>query len=333
VPTIVLILLSAVVGCYFVVVGTAAVGFFRTQRAPSSVDASFSNSADAPFVSIIVPVRSPAPSLDELLDTLRDSAYPSDRFEVLVTASAPTVRSDVQRTVCSASDSGPAIHIVEEPEHSGPALSAPVPDRAAGDVCVTIPPTASLSPHWLPALVANTPETTTRGTSAVTYEHNDRFLPRLQALEQVGRTAAALATAPSASPHATAAPDAQIRRPAPAATLGEYVETTGRRLARTVRRGDWTTTLGTTIYWLTHTAVLVAGAAALLLPAWRQPVLLAFLAKMGIDLVLAVPAARHFGQRELLRSVVPTELFLLLAVPASGLLGGWVEFQRRSRPD
>jgi hypothetical protein len=52
---------------------------------------------------------------------------------------------------------------------------------------------------------------------------------------------------------------------------------------------------------------------------------------MGADLLLTLPAARHFGQGRLLRSAVPTELLLLLAVPIAGLLGtyGPVEWKGR----
>lgn len=83
--------------------------------------------------------------------------------------------------------------------------------------------------------------------------------------------------------------------------------------------------------WAAHAALFLTGAAALALPAWRQPMLVVFLVKMAVDATLATPAARHFGQRGLLRSAVPTELLLLFAVPLVGILGtfGAVEWKGR----
>jgi cellulose synthase/poly-beta-1,6-N-acetylglucosamine synthase-like glycosyltransferase len=83
--------------------------------------------------------------------------------------------------------------------------------------------------------------------------------------------------------------------------------------------------------WLTHTVLFLALAVALVVPAWRQPTLIAFLGKMAFDALLAAPAARHFGQRRLLRSAVPTELLLLFAVPLVGFVGtfGPVEWKGR----
>jgi hypothetical protein len=83
--------------------------------------------------------------------------------------------------------------------------------------------------------------------------------------------------------------------------------------------------------WGAHAALFLACASALALPAWREPALLLLLGKMAADAVLAVPAARHFGVRGLLRSAVPTELLLLVAVPLIGVLGtvGAVEWKGR----
>jgi hypothetical protein len=40
---------------------------------------------------------------------------------------------------------------------------------------------------------------------------------------------------------------------------------------------------------------------------------------MGADVGLALPAAKHYGQRGLLRSLVPAELTLVLTLPIAGL--------------
>ena len=83
--------------------------------------------------------------------------------------------------------------------------------------------------------------------------------------------------------------------------------------------------------WAGHAALFVAGAAALALPAWRPPVLLAFLGKIAVDALMTVPVVRRFGQRGLLRSAVPTELFLLLSVPLIGLLSTFGDVEWKGR--
>jgi hypothetical protein len=284
------------------------------------------------------------------------SNYPADRYEVLVPVPDETERPSLNHSTTSKAAPEPPLQFIVTGDPTPlKAHSDHVADQASGDILVTLPPRATLSSEWLSTVAAHTGPNVRRLTTAVTYEHNDRFLPRLQALEQIGRTAASVgaknglhsstqAKPPStdgsgtsdASPDlvsSTADPQAQIRRPAPATTLGTYVETSAQRFLNTFRQSGRTEKFATALYWLTHTALLVAGAVAVALPTWRQPVLLAFLAKMGADLVLAVPAARHFGQRELLRSIIPTELFLILAVPASGLLGAWTRLRNVVRSD
>jgi hypothetical protein len=55
------------------------------------------------------------------------------------------------------------------------------------------------------------------------------------------------------------------------------------------------------------------------LPSWRQPTLLALVGKMGADVLLTLPAAKLYGQRDLLRSIVSTDLMLVLTIPIAGL--------------
>ena len=343
VSTSVLLLLSAIVGVYILCVVGAAVTFFRAQHLADAPDG-----VESPFVSVVVPVRSSDAPLGNLLDTLRASDYPANRYEVLVVSPDETVRPLLDRSTSSNGDHEPSLHLVETGSRTPPdAKSEYIADQASGDVLVTLPPEASLSPNWLPTVAAHAPPRAIRLAPPVTYAHNDRFLPRLQALEQIGQTAARVgiqnarhspskrapaglsraAEAAPASVASTAAPEAQVHRPPPAATLGQYVETTAERFLDAFRHSGPIQKFAAALYWLTHTSLLVAGAMAVALPAWRQPVLLAFLAKMGGDLILAVPAARHFGQRGLLRSIVPTELFLVLAVPAGGLLGAWTRLR------
>ena len=84
--------------------------------------------------------------------------------------------------------------------------------------------------------------------------------------------------------------------------------------------------------WALHPVLLGACAAALALPAWRQPTLAALLAKMAGDLLLTVPFLKHFDQNDLSRSTIATELMLLVVVPIAGFLGsfGTVEWKGRT---
>jgi len=84
--------------------------------------------------------------------------------------------------------------------------------------------------------------------------------------------------------------------------------------------------------WALHPVLLGACAAALALPAWRQPTIAALLAKMAGDLLLTVPFLKHFDQNDLSRSTIATELMLLVVVPIAGFLGsfGTVEWKGRT---
>jgi len=85
------------------------------------------------------------------------------------------------------------------------------------------------------------------------------------------------------------------------------------------------------LLWAGHSALFLAGAAALALPAWREPVLLTFLGKIAVDALMTVPLVRQFGRRGLLRSAVPTELFLLFSVPLIGLLSTFGDVEWKGR--
>jgi hypothetical protein len=68
---------------------------------------------------------------------------------------------------------------------------------------------------------------------------------------------------------------------------------------------------------------------AIILPAWRQPTLLALVGKMGADVLLTLPAAKLYGQRDLLRSIVSTVLMQVVALPLAGL---WALVDRFREP-
>ncbi|MFP4228686.1 MAG: glycosyltransferase [Salinivenus sp.] len=358
-PASVLALLALVVGCYSLLIGVAAVRFYRVRRTSSSQE-----KTPRPAVSVVVPVDSAESGLDSLLATLQDAAYPSDRYELVLVSTDKAVESLLPTRRPPGPDA-PGLQVVHVDERPGALLqSAAVRGAASGDILLALPSDATVSPDWLPTMVRHAQREEGRVKGPVTYEHEDLFFPRLQALEQVGRTAAAVgawneglplpsphpnlgSTLPSAKSDATAphdastseslrgtlAPETLVYAPPPATTLGEYVEITAQRFLKALRGPSKSVTISEGVYWFTHTVLLVTGAVAVAVPSWRQPVLLAFLAKMGADLLLAVPATRQFGQRGLLRSLVPTELFLVLAVPAGGVLTGWIALRNHFRSD
>jgi hypothetical protein len=183
-------------------------------------------------------------------------------------------------------------------------------------------------------------------------EHEDLFLPRLQSLQHLGRQALvggllhfglpvgaglqnravrpdALPSEqgiddplrpapPSASALYAPDPDATVHQ-SPVSSFVEYIRGQARRLSRSFQ-GSSRTVQGRAIgLWLLHAVLLACSVVAVALPAWRQPTLLALVGKMGADVLLTLPPAKLYGQRGLLRSIVPSELVLVLAVPVAGL--------------
>ena len=119
---------------------------------------------------------------------------------------------------------------------------------------------------------------------------------------------------------------------APAPSLGAYIQQQARWAHMGLRYPYQRPRAMVVGLWLAHAVLLTACSVAIGIASWRQPVLLALLGKMGADALLTAPAAAHFGQRGLMRSAVPTELFLVVTVPLIGILGsfGSLEWKGRS---
>ena len=98
-----------------------------------------------------------------------------------------------------------------------------------------------------------------------------------------------------------------------------FLERLAQELRRTAQSHSWLTWVQGVGLWLVHSVLFACALVAIAVPAWRQPTLLALVAKMGADVILTLPAAKHYGQRGLFRSLVPTELMLVLALPVAGL--------------
>lgn len=229
--------------------------------------------------------------------------------------------------------------------HTAPASPEDAADPQPEDaVLVTAPADgARTAPHLRSMVRACSAETpVVMGPTVI--HHEDRFVARLHALQHLGRLTATpaalrmgLSSVPDPSNRAVhesgtqtrndaadrlasafnAAPEAAVARP-PARSLGALV----RRQAQWLRRAwnaDGLDRGSAAGLWGLHALLLACSLVAVAVPAWRQPTLLALLGKMGADVGLALPAAKHYGQRGLLRSLVPAELTLVLTLPIAGL--------------
>ncbi len=378
-PTALLALLAVVVAAYLLQLGAAALGFARVRREPHPPDP-----PSWPFVSVVVPARNEADGIEACLESLRACDYPNDRYEIIVvddcstdgTAARVKARQpagpDVQPEACT-------VRLVEMTETHGrlenhkPAAVAQGVEAAEADVILTTDADCTVPAAWIRSMVRRCTPETPFVAGPVAYEHENLFLPRLQALELMGLVAYGAGTinlgvptfcnsanvayrrdvieAQDAAPNGAAQdelllqhvayetnrsvafnpdPDARITtEPAPSFTA--YLQQQARWAQTGLRYPFLLPHVLVVGLWGTHTLLLLAAAAALAIPAWQQPTLVALLGKMGADALLAAPAARHYGQGGLLRSAVPTELLLLVAVPIVGILGTFGDVEWKGR--
>lgn len=342
-PNTVLALLLLVVAPYVILaIGAAALREGEAQN-PSL-------RTDRPTVSVIVPTSTDA-APDALQDVL-DTEYPTDRLEII-----RVVRTGSNEQPVSETEEVPvrSVEIDREPGTDDPLKVLGTGARAAkGEVLLLTGPKCETSSLWIETMTGRCTPRTPIVVGPTLFDHGDLFLPRLQALQRLGRITLALGlqnggipyygrwnlavhrtaiqspSTPSTEPLSSTLhrmdttvlgeANAAVTCPSETSTFWTYLETLTESIGRSLHAPSrWTraTALG---IWLTHGALLVACSIAIGAPGWRQPVLLLLLSKMGADAGLCVPAARHFGQRNLTRSIVPSELMLLLAVPFSGLM-------------
>jgi len=367
VPTSLLLFLAGLTAVYALQMVAAAIGFARVRRQdqPPPPDS-------WPSVSVIVPARNEADGIEACLESLRACNYPADRLEIIVVDDFSTDGTAARVRARQPAGHSPAdtqVRLVEmegNGARSGPHKPAAVAhgvEAAGGEVILTTDADCRVPPEWVRSMVRHCTPDTPFVAGPVAYEHNNLFLPRLQALELMGLVAygagtlgislptfcnsanvayrrdviEAQSTAPNGAAqdelllqHVAYATDRQVAfnpdpdacvttEPAPSFT--DYLEQQARWAHMGLRYPFALPRAMVVTLWLIHAALLLAAAVALAIPAWRQPTLLAFLGKIGADALLTAPAARHFGQGRLLRSAVPTELLLLLAVPIVGLVG------------
>jgi cellulose synthase/poly-beta-1,6-N-acetylglucosamine synthase-like glycosyltransferase len=379
VPTFVLIILAVVVVGYVLQVAAAALGFVRVRQTSSPpIPDSW------PSVSVVVPARNEADGIDACLESLRSCKYPTDRYEIIVVndrSTDGTAARVKQRQPAGHASSRPevSVRLVEmdaskdRPGGHKPAVVARGVSAANGDVILTTDADCTVPSGWVRSMVKRCTPETPFVAGPVQYTHDNRFLPRLQALELMGLVAYGAGTlglglptfcnsanvayrrevidARTEAPDGAAQdemllqhvayetdrqvsfnsdPDACVRTE-PAPSFSEYLKQQARWAHMGLRYPFALPRALVVGLWSAHAVLLVAAVVALFIPTWRQPTLVAFLGKMGADALLAVPATRHFGQGNLSRSAVPTELLLLVAVPIVGLLGsfGAVEWKGR----
>lgn len=364
---------------YALQVSAAALGFARVRRQnPPPTPETW------PSVSVVVPARNEADGIEACLDHLRACDYPDDRYEIIVVDDYSTDGTAAQVKARQPAGHAPAaeqsVRLISMEDgaapRSGPHKPAAVARGVAaaeGEVILTTDADCRVPPGWIRSMVKRCTPNTPFVAGPVAYDHNDRFLPRLQALQLMGLVAYGAGTlgiglptfcnsanvayrrdvidARDDTPNGAAQDELLLQHVAystdrrvafnpdpeacvttdPAPSFSAYLEQQSRWAHMGLRYPFAVPRALVVGLWLTHTVLFLALAVALALPAWREPTLVALLGKMGVDALLAAPAARHFGQRRLLRSAVPTELLLLLAVPLVGLMGTFGPVQWKGR--
>ncbi|MFB6250059.1 MAG: glycosyltransferase [Salinibacter sp.] len=191
-PTPLLVLLGALLATYVAQMILAAVGFARVRRRPVPEAPS-----PWPTVSVVVPARNEADGIDACLDSLRAVEYPSDRLEIIVVDDCSTDGTPEQvraRQPAGRAATAP-VRLIEmaalEDAHGGrkPAAVARGVAAATGDVILTTDADCTVPPAWVRSMVQRCTPETPFVAGPVGYDHGDRFLPRLQALELIGLVA------------------------------------------------------------------------------------------------------------------------------------------------
>ena len=204
-------LLLGTAAFYAALVGAMAVGFWRVRHAapaPSAPPAPFGPLPETPFVSVVIAARNEEADLPACLRSVLGSAYPANRFEVLVVddfstdGTADAVRL-LQQTLRRPSHAAPAAGLLDEPSEAANASlrlfqMADVARNAAGhkkaalihgiaqaqgDLIVTTDADCTAAPGWLPAMVEAFQPGTAFVSGPVRYRPGRTLFGRLQTLE------------------------------------------------------------------------------------------------------------------------------------------------------
>ena len=330
-PVFVLVVLLALLVPYGVLAAAASMRFVHACRQPPPP-------APARWPSVTALASLQASPLDAAA-AFEASDYPADRLTLLRPQAEPRSPADLDGTGAVSEQRLPVDEGTRPASLLRRAMAA-----ADGEVLVTVPAGGSPAAGSLRSMVRLCSADTPVVVGPTLIEHEDRFVPRLHALQHLGRlvatTGALHAGLPAVlegdnralhvatlreRPDAASRPatafnpdaDAAVACP-PARSFGALVRRQARWLRRTWERGGLGRGQAAGL-WGLHALLLACSLVAVAVPAWRQPTLLALLGKMGADVGLALPAAKHYGQRGLLRSLVPAELMLVLTLPMAGL--------------
>ena len=332
-----LLVLILLVSVYGVLAGAASLGFIRARRQDPAPDL-----PEWPSVSVVVPTAGKPDN--EAVQQIQACDYPTERLEILVPANGP-----VQHSFRGAA--GAAVRRVSVLKDSTEASLLSVPlesatEVAEGEIVLRMPKEGTVPSGWIRSMVRRCTPDTPIVSGPTVVDHEDLFLPRLHALQRLGAlgfTGGASYVGVPVHPglaNVTVHVDASRSHPAstdmrraatftpaadaavavpPVSSFAELVDRQAQWLRRRVQASSWSVQGQAGGLWLLHTVLFACSIVAVALPAWRQPTLIALLGKMGADTVLSLPAANHYDQRGLLRSIVPSELMLVFTLPIAGV--------------
>lgn len=189
-PTFVLAILLIVLAVYIVQMGVAAIGFARVRRNPAPPPPS-----SWPMVSVVVPARNEADTIEDCLESIQSCTYPDGRLEIIVVDDFSTDRTAVRVKDQQHPEDGSPIHLVrmaDLTDQNGGHKSAALAEGlkvARGEVLLTTDADCTVPPNWIRSMVRRCTSGTPFVAGPVAYKHRQRFLPRLQALELMGLVA------------------------------------------------------------------------------------------------------------------------------------------------
>jgi len=109
-----------------------------------------------PFISIVVPIRNEAATIERLARSLLDQDYPHDRYEILM---ADGGSSDRTRELLASVDGESRIRVLDNPGRTAPAALNVAIAAARGDVVTRVDGHSFVAPDYLSRIVAVMEET------------------------------------------------------------------------------------------------------------------------------------------------------------------------------
>lgn len=206
-PTAVLfVLVAATAGCLIVQL-FAIVGWHRVVKESRSPQADAPAPSEAPTVTVLVPARNEADSIEACIESIVANEYPSERLTVCVVddgstdATAARVRALARRLQPSPiaagdtpgespsdeDDAEVTVHLVQVDDdapggHKGLALQRGI-EESSGEVVLTIDADCTVGPRWVQTMVRRCSAETPFVSGPVRLQYSERWFERYQALE------------------------------------------------------------------------------------------------------------------------------------------------------